>query len=561
MLKARYRRITFFFGRVILNLIIWELVLPRVGMRQWSLRTRSNRLKKAAVDFRTLAIQMGGVMIKVGQFLSTRADVLPEEITRELSGLQDEVPPERFSDIRRVAENELGATLESKYYEFDEKPMAAASLGQVHRARLCQTGTSAEVDQSGAPQICQVVVKIQRPEIEKIIETDLAALRTVGKWLQRYRPIKKRANVPALMNEFSRTLYEEIDYNLEGSHAEDFAKNFQTFQSIRIPNVIWSHTTKRVLTLEDVTAIKITDYEAISEAGLSRSEVATRLLDIYLKQIFEDGFFHADPHPGNLFVAPLSPQEDKKHPWQLIFIDFGMVGRVPESARQGLRALIMGMGTRDSDRIIQSYKMLDILLPGADLDLLRKANEKVFAQFWGKSMSELRDISFDEMHEFMHEFRELLYDMPFQVPQDLLFLARTVAILSGLCTGLDPEFNVWNNLAPYAQKLIASEGILGNKSWLDELGIVFQKIIGAPGRIMTLVERLERGSLEVRSDKLEFQVRKVEQSVRRLGGAVIVAALILGGVQLYLAGQFLAASIFWTGGILISLGIFFVNNH
>jgi predicted unusual protein kinase regulating ubiquinone biosynthesis (AarF/ABC1/UbiB family) len=561
MLKSRYRRITFFFGRVILNLIIWEFILPRLGMRQWSLKTRSGRLKKAAVDFRTLAIQMGGVMIKVGQFLSTRADVLPEEITRELSGLQDEVPPEKFSDIRRVAENELGATLESKYYEFDEKPMAAASLGQVHRARLCQTGTSTEVDRSGSQQFCQVVVKIQRPEIEKIIETDLAALRTVGKWLQRYRPIKKRANVPALMNEFSRTLYEEIDYNLEGSHAEDFAKNFQSFQSIRIPNVIWSHTTKRVLTLEDVTAIKITDYETISEAGLSRKEVATRLLDTYLKQIFEDGFFHADPHPGNLFVAPLSPQEDKKHPWQLIFIDFGMVGRVPESTRQGLRELIMGMGTRDSDRIIQSYKMLDILLPGADLDLLRKANEKVFAQFWGKSMSELRDISFDEMHEFMHEFRELLYDMPFQVPQDLLFLARTVAILSGLCTGLDPDFNVWNNLAPYAQKLIASEGILGGKSWLDELGIVVQKIIGAPGRIMALVERLERGSFEVRSDKLEFQVRKVEQSVRRLGGALIVAALILGGVQLYLAGQFLAAGIFWTGGILISLGIFFFNNH
>jgi predicted unusual protein kinase regulating ubiquinone biosynthesis (AarF/ABC1/UbiB family) len=208
-----------------------------------------------------------------------------------------------------------------------------------------------------------------------------------------------------------------------------------------------------------------------------------------------------------------------------------MVGRVPESSRRGLRELLMGMGTRDADRIIQAYKMLDILLPGADLDLLRKANEKVFAQFWGKSMSELRDISFDEMHEFMHEFRELLYDMPFQVPQDLLFLARTVAILSGLCTGLDPEFNVWNSLAPYAQKLISSEGLSGSKSWIDELGIIFQKIVGAPGRIMALVERIERGDLEVRSEKLEFQVRKVEQSVRRVGGAVIVAALIMGGVN------------------------------
>jgi predicted unusual protein kinase regulating ubiquinone biosynthesis (AarF/ABC1/UbiB family) len=561
MLKTRYRRITFFFARVIASLITWELILPRLGMRQWSLKTRPGRLKKTAVDFRALAIQMGGVMIKVGQFLSTRADVLPEEITRELSGLQDEVPPEKFSDIRRVAENELGATLENKFIEFDEKPVAAASLGQVHCARLCRTETTSEVEEPGPYKFCQVVVKIQRPNIEQVIEIDLAALRTVGKWLQRYRPIKKRANVPALLNEFSRTLYEEIDYNAEGSHAEVFAKNFQGLEGIRIPSVIWSHTTKRVLTLEDVTAIKITDYEAITEAGITRSEVAKRLLDTYLKQIFEDGFFHADPHPGNLFVSPLSSMENEKYQWQLIFVDFGMVGRVPESTRQGLRELLMGMGTRDADRIIQAYKTLDFLLPDADLDLLRKANEKVFAQFWGKSMSELRDIPFGEMHEFMEEFRELLYDMPFQVPQDFLFLARTVSILSGLCTGLDPEFNVWNNLAPYAQKLIASEGIFGSKSWIDELGIVFQKIIGAPGRIMALVERIERGNLEVRSGKLEYQVRKVELSIRRLGGAVIVAALILGGVQLYLASQFLAAGLFWVGGALLSLVVFFFNNH
>ena len=560
MLKTRYRRITFFFGRVIVSLIIWELVLPRLGMRQWSLRTRSGRLQKIASDFRTLAIQMGGVMIKVGQFLSTRADVLPEEITRELSGLQDEVPPEKFADIRTVAEKELGGTLESKYLEFEEKPVAAASLGQVHRARLHRTENLSKVDAPDQPLI-QVVVKIQRPDIEQIIATDLAALRTVGKWLQRYRPIRKRANVPALLNEFSRTLYEEIDYNAEGAHAEVFAKNFQGLPGVLIPSVVWSHTTKRVLTLEDVTAIKITDYEAISEAGISRGEVAARLLNTYLKQIFEDGFFHADPHPGNLFVAPAADETDEKQTWQLIFVDFGMVGRISDNTRQGLRELLMGMGTRDADRVIQAYKMLDFLLPGTDLDLLRKANEKIFGQFWGKSMGELRDISFDEMHEFMHEFRELLYDMPFQVPQDLLFLARTVAILSGLCTGLDPDFNVWNNLAPYAQKLIASEGISGGKPIIEEIGIVFQKILQAPVRIMALLERMEQGNLEVRTDKLEYQVRKVEHSIRRVGGAVIAAALILGGVQLFLASHYFAASLFWVGGTVISLGIFFFNSH
>jgi predicted unusual protein kinase regulating ubiquinone biosynthesis (AarF/ABC1/UbiB family) len=561
MIRKRYRRITFFFARVIFSLFFWELALPRLGMRNWSLKTRPERLKRAAVSFRALAIQMGGVMIKVGQFLSTRADVLPEEITRELSGLQDEVPAEKFSDIRKVAENELRATLESRFVEFEEQPLAAASLGQVHRAKLRRLETVFGKDGAGQPELCNVVVKIQRPNIEQIIETDLLALRTVGQWLQRYRPIRKRANVPALLNEFSRTLYEEIDYNAEGSHAEIFTENFRDYSGVRIPSVIWSHTTRRVLTLEDVTAIKITDYGGIDEAGISRRKVAARLLDTYLKQIFEDGFFHADPHPGNLFVSPLPRGEDEEQPWQLIFIDFGMVGRVPDSTRRGLRELLMGMGTRDTDRIIQAYKMLDFLLPDADVELLKKANDKIFGQFWGKSMSELRDISFDEMQDFMGEFRELLYDMPFQVPQDLLFLARTVAILSGMCTGLDPEFNVWNHIAPYAQKLIANEDIAGGKSWIDEIGILAQKVIGVPGRVLALVDRMEKGNFEVRNERLENQVRRVAKAIRLLAGAVIASACLLGGVQLFLEGQYLAGGLFWAGGLILSVMVLFLNSR
>jgi predicted unusual protein kinase regulating ubiquinone biosynthesis (AarF/ABC1/UbiB family) len=253
---------------------------------------------------------MGGVLIKVGQFLSARVDVLPPEFTAELEGLQDEVPAEDFQAVRKVAEAELGAPLSQRYETFDETPLAAASLGQVHRARLLPSAISApngvrdEACQT-QPATAEVVVKIQRPDIEEIIATDLSALRTVGKWLDRYRPIRKRADVPALLAEFTRILYEEIDYLAEGRNAETFAANFADWPGVRVPQVIWTHTTRRVLTLENVWAIKITDYDAIARAGVKRAEVASRLLDTYLKQIFEDGFFHADPHPGNLFVQPL----------------------------------------------------------------------------------------------------------------------------------------------------------------------------------------------------------------------------------------------------------------
>jgi predicted unusual protein kinase regulating ubiquinone biosynthesis (AarF/ABC1/UbiB family) len=281
MSRSRYLRIIFFFGRVILNLIFWEMILRYIGLRKIVKRTRSKRLQKIARAYHNMAVQMGGVLIKVGQFLSARADILPIEITAELSGLQDEVPPEDFEGIRQLAEAELGGVLLEKFAEFEEEPLAAASLGQVHRARLSGT-TDGE-----ANRWVDVVVKIQRPDIETIIATDVAALRTVGNWLMRYRPIRRRADVPALLAEFTRILYEEIDYLAEGGNADTFAENFKDIPGVRIPGVVWSHTTRRVLTLEDVYAIKVTDYEDITAGGVDRSEVAKRLFDIYLRQIFE----------------------------------------------------------------------------------------------------------------------------------------------------------------------------------------------------------------------------------------------------------------------------------
>lgn len=238
--RSRYQRIIFFFGRVFISLIFWDIILRRIGFKERVKRTRPKRLHKIARDYRNLAVQMGGVLIKVGQFLSARADMLPEEITSELSGLQDEVPPEDFNAVRQLIEAELGGTLGEKFAEFEEIPLAAASLGQVHKAKLF----NGQEGKNGAWQ--QVVVKIQRPDIEQVIATDLAALRTVGSWAMRYEPIHRRADLPALLAEFSRILYEEIDYLAEGRNAETFAENFRDQPGVRIPGVVWALTTRRV---------------------------------------------------------------------------------------------------------------------------------------------------------------------------------------------------------------------------------------------------------------------------------------------------------------------------
>ncbi|MBN2116742.1 MAG: AarF/ABC1/UbiB kinase family protein [Anaerolineales bacterium] len=552
-LRARYRYIMGFFARATASFIFWEIILPRLGLRGLTRRTRSGRYKQIASNFRAMAIRMGGVMIKVGQFLSSRLDVLPVEITEELSGLQDEVPAEDFEAIRKLAEAELGASLEEKFERFESEPLAAASLGQVHRARL-------RVEAAEGFQ--EVVVKIQRPFIDQLIEVDFSALHRVAGWLMHYKPISKRVDVRALTKELETTVYQEIDYLSEGRNADTFQKNFASRKGIHVPRVVWSRTTERVLTLENVYAIKITDYDAITAAGIDRAEVAKVLLDIYLKQIFEDGFFHADPHPGNLFVTPRPVTEEDKAGWQLTFVDFGMVGSVPEGLRDGLRDMLIGVGTRDAAKVVQSYQTLGVLLPGADLKLLEQAETQLFDRFWGMSMSELRNVDHREMGQFAMQFRELMYEMPFQLPHNLLLLGRTVAILSGMCTGLDPNFNLWGQLAPYAQKLVKEAGVSDWQFWLDQIGELVKQLIALPAQTGRVLTRMERGELSVNTPQANRQIYHLESAVNRLTGSVVLAAFLFGGVFLYRGEDVLLAYIFWgLSGLVLLWMIFLSRGH
>ncbi len=518
--RLRHIRVLWFFGRTVASVFFWDVALRWLGLRALSRRTASRRYRRAAQDFRKLAARLGGVWIKVGQFLSARVDILPEAVTAELASLQDEVNPEPLDDMRGVVEAELKGPLEAHFVRFEAQPLASASLGQVHRARL--------------PSGEAVVVKIQRPGIESLIRVDLAALGTVVGWLKRYRPIRRRADLDALLAEFARTLWEEVDYLAEAENARRFAAMFANDPDVRIPIVYASHTTRRALTLEDVYFIKITDYAAVEAAGVSRAEAADRLFRTYLRQIFLEGFFHADPHPGNLFVEPLDGR------WRLVFVDFGMVGRLSAAQKQGLRDLAIAVGGRDLDRLIRSYQELRILLPGTDLARLRLAEAAVFDRFWGKTMRELARTHPQEMRRFAHEFRDLMVEMPFQVPKDLIFLGRCVAILSGMCTGLDPEFNLFAGLAPFARQLIAEEG----GDWLDRLldWLIEEgrALVALPARLNSALARLESGDLVVTAraaPELERSLATLGHSVDRLVASVVFAAFLIAGTLLVLNGE------------------------
>jgi predicted unusual protein kinase regulating ubiquinone biosynthesis (AarF/ABC1/UbiB family) len=377
------------------------------------------------------------------------------------------------------------------------------------------------------------VVKVQRPRIQEIVEADLAAIRVAGGWLQRLKSVSRHVNVPALIDEFSRSLYEEIDYLQEGKNAERFAANFAERVDIVVPAVVWSHTTRRVLTLQDVGAIKITDYAAIEAAGVDRGAVANRLLDVYLKQVFEDGFFHADPHPGNLFVLPGAG----RGAWKLVFVDFGMTGSLASDSFTGLREVLLAVGTRDASRLVHAFQSLHVLLPGADLDLLERACKRVFDTLWGKSTREIMHMSNTEFGVFADEFGDLLYQMPFQVPENLILLGRCVSILSGMASGLDPDFSVWNGLAPYVEKLMKKDGQTGVRAVLKEIGSMARLLLALPRRIDDVASRLEQGRLEVRMPEMKQHFARLERGVRKLAGAIVFAAGIVAGTELFIGGH------------------------
>lgn len=553
----RYLRVLSFFAWLFIRLLFWHKFMQsyfparveRGSMKRWTGYAR---------EFRKFAISTGGVMIKAGQFVSTRSDILPPEITNELASLRDEVPGVPMAKVRGIIETDLGA-IPSRFAQFDEKAVAAASIGQVHRAKL----------HNGE----RVVVKVLRPNIIEICHTDLAAMNVVGHVAMRFKFISRRADAVALIHEFGRVLLEELSYHHEAQNAARFTEIFKHDLGVYVPKVYSEHSSDRVLTMEDVTSIKLDDYAALETAGISRKAVAKRLLDTYLKQIFEERFFHADPHPGNLFVYPLpdsvasDPQYAKLNseggkPFYLIFIDFGMTGKLSPQLVDGLVSTISSVITRDARGLIDAYSQLGFLLPGADTDRLEEATRAVFNQVWGRTMEQMRDMSFDSMAGIGREFSDLLYAMPFQVPQDFIYLGRTVSILSGMTTALDSTINPWSELQPYAMKLATTPnsagkpainplvGSLMNAPILQNLfsgngGQALMNLAGglfgrSNGSSNEIVDRLENGDLKLKVEAaphLKSQLFRLEMQQRKTTRAVLVAGMLITSTLFYTHGD------------------------
>jgi predicted unusual protein kinase regulating ubiquinone biosynthesis (AarF/ABC1/UbiB family) len=572
--RRRYVRITRFFGGVILSFIFWDVVLGRIwGVRRYVRRNRPKRYRKQARRFRDLAINMGGVMIKLGQFLSARVDILPQEITDELKGLQDEVPPVPLDQIQAAIHEELGDPALS-FAEVENEPMAAASLGQTHRAWLLP-----DEDEDGNPVAAHgepVVIKVQRPGIETVVTTDLEALKVVARWIMKYRPIGRRADVPALMEEFADTLWEELDYMLEADNAERFRTMFANDPTVHIPEFYRDLCTSRVLVMENVESLKITDVEGMQAAGVDPQAVADKLLEVYFRQIFEEAYFHADPHPGNLFVRPLGPEpvvevvEDTddddesaetdtettlaSRPFEIIFIDFGMVGRI-ETLRMRLRKVLVAVTQRDAYTLTQAYQELGFFLPGADLERINVANARLLDQIWGRNLLDLARPDPREVQELTREFRDLLFEFPFQVPQDFIYLGRAVGMLSGLVSQLNPTINPWYHIEKYGEKVLKSE--TGRQITREVVTETFRRYARVPAQLQQFLDSAEAGRLQIRTiqdEQTRKRLDKLERRIGQLNWVVFAGVLIVSGTILYVSAAVTPAYVAWgLGGFVMLL--------
>jgi predicted unusual protein kinase regulating ubiquinone biosynthesis (AarF/ABC1/UbiB family) len=552
----RFLRSFSFFLRVVMHTYVWDIFLARFAITRWYVqKTAMQRWISIARRFRLLAVQSGGMQIKLGQFLSSRADIIPDPVRHELAGLQDEVPAAPTSHVLDLIRKEHGKPISELFESFDYECVAAASLGQVHYATLH--------DKS------EVAVKVQRPHIEEIIAVDLRALKWIIRIIRNYPLVRHRADVQSLYEEFSRVLLRELDYVEEANNAETIRANFAGVSGVYIPYPIKRLTTRRVLVMERISGIKINDRQAIQAAGINRQELAERLNRTYLKQLFLDGFFHADPHPGNLFVRPEpvemgiptstslaistnGTQPSSSTPFTIIFVDFGMVSQLPAKTMDTVLRGVLGLATNDAERIADALYDLKMFLPGVDKRVVIQMLTVMLRHTYDRSVREFNTIDFEQLFEETHD---LIYDLPFQVPQNLLFLGRAISMVAGLATEIDPDINLFQSLYPFAHEMLDREQ--KKVDWLGNL----QKEMTQMGEILATLPRqmdefykvANRGELHTHADfgKMERMIRRLEHSTDRLTVGVLATGLFLGGVQLRIRGLEKEARSAWLAAALV----------
>jgi predicted unusual protein kinase regulating ubiquinone biosynthesis (AarF/ABC1/UbiB family) len=400
------------------------------------------RLREQAVWLRESLIGLGPTFIKIGQALGTRGDLLPLSYIKELATLQDQVPAFPTAEAYARIESELGLTLHEAYAEIDAEPIAAASLGQVYRARL----------HSGE----EVAVKVQRPNLALQISFDIAILCRLIQFVNRFFPsANENADWEGMLREFHATVFDEMDYVKEAHNADRFRESFRAWRVIKVPKIYWSHTTARVLTMEFIRGTKVVDIEGLRARRISPVKVNRLLIRAYLKQLLEDGFFHADPHPGNLLVM------DSGH---LAFFDFGMVGRITPKLQSQMIDAFFHVVSQDVPGLGQDIINLNFLKPGVDPETIRPIVEGLFQHYLNLKLGEVN------FRELTYDLAEVMYEYPFRLPANFTYVMRALMTLEGIGIVTDPEFSFFDTAKPFAKEfMLKREGKHFRKLLFDKI--------------------------------------------------------------------------------------------
>ena len=472
----------------------------------WKKNQKEKLYISQAIHFRVTAVNLGGLLIKLGQFFSTRVDIFPSSTIDELALLQDQVKEEPFFKLRHLAEAELGQPLEVVFAEVDEIPIAAASLGQVHKVVLKDGRIAA--------------LKIQRPDIDKLVRIDLKAIRRVLYFIKKWTDWERYIDLDTIYQEFADTVQDELNYLQEGKNAETIKANSSGDPDLVIPEIYWEYSTKRVLTMEYVEGIKINNLETMKTAGIDPAYTAQRLLQIYIKQILIDGFYHADPHPGNLFV-----REDNK----IILVDFGMVGIIPPVLRDTLLEMVFALVARDFEKVVDFLKEIGFINQRGNEKIIIRALSIFLEQFLGKN----QDLSRTDLVQLLDDIEKLLYENPFQIPANFTFLGRALGTLYGICMKLNPNISFIDEAKPFLENIAPKSKSIW-KIIKDKALAVSQAMLEVPQAAERVLNKADRGDLVFQINLLEMQehLQANTKAMRSLSYVVGFAFSFIGGIYL-----------------------------
>lgn len=469
---------------------------------------RPSRSQRRAVRLRMALEELGPTFIKLGQILSTRADLLPADIVNELSHLQDAVRPAPFGQIVGVIESQLGAPLDALFLDVDPVPIGSASIGQVHAATLLD----------GTP----VVIKVQRPGIDRIIETDIAILSDIAGRADRYIGAARPLNLPDLVSEFGWTLRTELDFVAEAHNVTTLARIFEHTPGVRIPAVHWSHSRQKVLTLERLSGTRIDELAEIDARGLDRTAIAAQIVSAWFHMILDAGYYHADPHPGNILVIDADT---------IGLLDFGMVGVLDNRLRQRILPILLAIVEQDPARIVEELTYLGVAPHDIALDALERDVRRLMARYYGRSLQEIR------IADVIDDATSMIYRHKLRLPSEIALLMKTLAMTEAIARMLDPSLNV----AEIAETSLKREirKFFSPSYWVDQLKTqpLELMILGSalPRRLQRLLTRLDRQELTFRIhyDELPQTLNALTGLVNRLATAILVAAASVGLALLY----------------------------